>query len=753
MHYNLTRLTFVCCSVLAMVGCNSSNDGKTGEPQEPIWQAITFGQSTDLNFSSNVLPDKIGLNEVTVNGKPVEPGPLEDVVTIESRGGKITGGHDGLTYYYTQIPTDQNFILSADIVVEQFGPETDANPNNQDGAGIMIRDIIGTPRSNPQPEGHEEFPAASNMVLNEIRRHKSSDRENITLAATFREGVYEPWGTAGTRMTRDEYQVAIPWGEEHTYTLSVSRTDSGFEMTAEGEGFSYSETVTGANANIVEVMDSDYQYVGFVAARNAKIVVSNINLSLSDAETEDAPLFKAEEKALKWDVASSPKTASENYIVQARASYSGTYQVFQDGNSLGSKTVAAGEMLVMPATISVSSSEFEIAYQAAEGPDLERQTKRFTVSKVAVENVLSIIASADGSSEGDGSELTPLDIETAIELVAPGGVVTLKAGEYSAITIPVSVSGSPDLPKTLRGEDGVVFKNAPFTHDANYWNIENITVEGARTQVSGSYNHFKDIVTHSAPDTGFQISSGDIGRALWPSHNIVENALSYNNEDQGQIDADGFAAKLGVGDGNVFINCIAHSNIDDGWDLFNKTEKGANGVVTIIDSIAYNNGRTFNTSDRPKGSIGNGFKLGGEGIAVPHILKDSVSYNNNMDGITDNFNPGALEVDNVLAVDNARYNLLIRKNPYGDDLKQGDFIDILSMRFAVNSQYDDVVNYETGTNNWFMVGGESVNPEGGTLDPQLIADIEAAVAINDGSQDGMHQAAKALKSIVDARKE
>ncbi|WEM44953.1 exopolygalacturonate lyase (plasmid) [Photobacterium sp. DA100] len=714
---------------------------------------MTFGQSTDLNFSSNVLPDKIGVNEVTVNGKPVEPGPLADVFTIESRGGKITGGHDGLTYYYTKLPTDKNFTLSADIVIEQFGPETDANPNNQDGAGIMIRDIIGTPRANPQPEGHEEFPAASNMVLNEIRRHNSSDRENITLAATFREGVYQPWGTAGTRMTRNEYQVATPWGKEYTYSLSVSRTNAGFEMTAEGEGFSYSETVRGANANIVEVMDPDYQYVGFVAARNAKITVSNVSLTLSDAETEDAPLFKPEEKALKWDISSSKKTASENYIVQARASYTGSYEVFQDRVSLGSKTVAAGEMLVMPATITSASSLFELVFNPSEGPDRLPQSKHFTVEKVTVDNPLSIVVSADGSSSGDGSQLNPLDLDTAIELVSPGGEIILKPGEYSAIAIPVSVSGTPELPKTLRGEVGVVFKNAAFTHEASYWNIENITVEGARTQVSGSYNHFKDIVTHSAPDTGFQISSGDIGRALWPSHNVVENAISYNNEDEGQIDADGFAAKLGVGDGNVFINCISHSNIDDGWDLFNKTEKGANGVVTIIDSIAYNNGRTFNTSDRPVGSIGNGFKLGGEGIAVPHILKNSVSYNNNMDGITDNFNPGALEVDNVLVVDNARYNLLIRKNPYGDDLKQGDFSNILSMRFAVDSQYDDVVHYENGSSNWFIAGGEPVNPDGGELDSQLTADIAAAVAIDDGTQDGMHQTVMALKAIIDARKQ
>ena len=39
---------------------------------------------------------------------------------------------------------------------------------------------------------------------------------------------------------------------------------------------------------------------------------------------------------------------------------------------------------------------------------------------------------------------------------------------------------------------------------------------------------------------------------------------------QGYEDADGFAAKLTVGDGNVFDGCISYNNADDGWDFFAK---------------------------------------------------------------------------------------------------------------------------------------------------------------------------------------
>ena len=61
------------------------------------WRAIAFGQSTDSNFSSNVLPEKIGVNDVTIAGKKLTPQDSADLsqpITIESRGGKIANSHD-----------------------------------------------------------------------------------------------------------------------------------------------------------------------------------------------------------------------------------------------------------------------------------------------------------------------------------------------------------------------------------------------------------------------------------------------------------------------------------------------------------------------------------------------------------------------------------------------------------------------------------------------------------------------------------
>lgn len=90
---------------------------------------MTFVQSTDLSFAPNVLPEKVGTNYA----HPEVPGSIEGKVTLESRGGKLAPGHDGLTFYYTKLdPKLHNFVIEADMTIEQFGPETSAGPMDRE---------------------------------------------------------------------------------------------------------------------------------------------------------------------------------------------------------------------------------------------------------------------------------------------------------------------------------------------------------------------------------------------------------------------------------------------------------------------------------------------------------------------------------------------------------------------------------------------------------------------------------------------
>ncbi|MBP5979227.1 MAG: exopolygalacturonate lyase [Halomonas sp.] len=672
------------------------------EAHDLTWQSITFGQSTDLNFGSTILPEKVGTNAVTHNGEPVSSGALLDHVTIESRGGKLANSHEGGTFYYTTLPTDKNFVLTATLTLEQLGPETGATPNRQEGAGIIVRDIVGAPRANPQPFGHEEFPAASNMVMNLLRSHT---RENDGLAnatAVYREGIQEPWGNPGNLLSKEDYAEGIPHGSEHTYRMSLARSDEHFSVTLEDGDEIYRHELSEAPANLVEIQDPEHQYVGFFASRNARLNVSDITIELSDADTQQAAEYQASETPLVWSIASPSVVTTSDYTLQALANYAGAFSINRDGETLGeAQKIDAGQLLRLPLEIN-EPTELNVTFVPSEGPDTQAQNTTLTLEPVSVADPYNLHVSPNGRAGQPGDQDNPLDLESAISLVAPGGTIHLADGEYGAIEIPLTASGTPDALKRLSGEDAEVRFTGMVSHNAHYWQLDHLEVAGERLIIHGSHNVFEHIVTHSAPDTGFQITSpADIGRALWASHNTVRYSESYNNEDASGINADGFAAKMRIGEGNSFDHCISHHNIDDGWDLFNKVEDGPNGAVTITNSIAFNNGQTFNTQ-QTGGNLGNGFKLGGEGLPVAHTVKGNLSFNNGMDGFTDNFNSGALSIIDNVAIDNKRFNFIVRQSPYGDQLESASLAGNISLRLESESDYLDSVHGNISDDNWFI---------------------------------------------------
>ncbi|MCG6302667.1 exopolygalacturonate lyase [Vibrio vulnificus] len=712
------------------------------------WKAITFGQSTDMNFGSTILPEKVGVNQVTVNGQPIEEGKLLSQFTIESRGGKLANSHEGLTFYYTELPTDVNFTLSADVVLEQLGPETGATPNRQEGAGLMVRDILGAERLVPQPEGHEEFPSASNMVMNLLRSHSRTNDVMTNFNASFREGVYQPWGTAGNRLSRVDYAEGVPYGTAETFRMTLTRTNDGFKVSYRQGDKEQTQDVKGANANIVEMQNPESQYIGFFASRNAKMSVSNVDLQLSPADTIDAPKYQAKQEQLMFQLASADRSATQRYPVQARANYSGTVELKHNGKTVSSKKVNAGELFSQQVELNRDKNQFELTFTAIEGPTLDKQILRYEVTRVSLPNPLQLHVSPSGTASGNGSAAKPLDFATAVALLPAGGTIILQEGDYQGITIPVTASGTAEQMKYLKAAEGKVRIVSEFQHDANYWHYENIEVAGAQFFVHGSHNQFEKMVTHSAPDTGFVITSPEkIGRALWASYNTVIDSESFNNMDPSQINADGFAAKMRIGDGNTFIRCLSHHNIDDGWDLFNKVEDGANGAVTIIDSIAFNNGRTLEVANKG-GTIGNGFKLGGEGIPVSHVVKNSLSFNNNMDGFTDNFNPGSLVLSNNVAIDNKRFNYLFRQSPYAGDIEQGTFTENRSYRFQVSSQYDDVIHSAHASDNQFIVDGRTLGSDGKAIDLKSLQPLKQASVIDEQQTVPGLKEALALKQLV-----
>jgi len=159
--------------------------------------------------------------------------------------------------------------------------------------------------------------------------------------------------------------------------------------------------------------------------------------------------------------------------------------------------------------------------------------------------------------------------------------------------------------------------------------------------VSGSNNTFDQLVIHGCQDTGLQItaSSSDATNDAKAANNLVLNCDSYENLDQptNGENADGFAAKLRIGPGNVFRGCRAWNNADDGWDFF-----ASDDVVTVDNCWAFLNGKLVAGTN--SAGDGNGFKLGGapagagEGGAV-HLVSNSYAFDNRACGFVRNNNP------------------------------------------------------------------------------------------------------------------
>ena len=668
--------------------------------EQPVWKAIAFGQSTDLNFSSNVLPEKIGVNDVTLDGRKLTPQDSVDLskpVTIESRGGKIANSHDGLTFFYTELPTKENFVLQATVRVDQFGPENGAKPAAQEGAGLLVRDVLGVPRQQPLKEGYEEFPAASNMVMNAIMTQDKKDHHRIKLQAITREGISHPWGDAGAEIKKQSYQEEVDISKTPAFRLKLERTNDGFITAWAPAGSEAWVSKSVPRADLISVQNQDRYYVGFFASRNAKITVSEASLSTSAAHTLASQPWQAKPLPVVVQLASASKSASERYQVQARANYDGVFSLRQNEVVIGSdKPVKAGEMYRVPAALAESNA-FSLTFTPASGEPVHQT---FTVDKVRGLDASALYASPTGSADGRGTKNAPLDLATAIGLIAPGGKIILSAGDYPRSEIPLTASGSADKITSLEADGKAVIHG--LLVDANYWHIIGVEVTGKSLRIQGSHNLIENVTAYRNDDTGIQISSPEkIGRPLWASHNRVIDSESYANEDPGKINADGFAVKMRVGEGNRLENCYSHDNIDDGFDLFNKIEDGANGVVTIENSVAHNN-------------TSNGFKLGGEGQPVAHVVRNSKATGNHLDGFTDNFNPGALVVANNVAVDNLRFNFIFRPSPYGDASTQGVFTGNKSVR-TQPGMYDDAVVGNIDKSNYFIVNGKSVNESGEVL--------------------------------------
>ena len=302
--------------------------------------------------------------------------------------------------------------------------------------------------------------------------------------------------------------------------------------------------------------------------------------------------------------------------------------------------------------------------------------------------------------ENDGSGYdNAISLESAIKYARPGQTILLKPEVYDmsnkALIVQKGRNGREDKPIRIQGDGGFAtldFKRSGkgFSLGGDYWELKQFNITNTAggykgLGISGSYNKVERLNLFNNGTTGLQISgSSEDSKDKWPSYNYILNCTSMNNADSAMEDADGFAAKITSGAGNVFDGCIAAYNADDGWDLFAKVATGSIGDVTIKNSVAYRNGyilikkggnkKNFefapgtvdeygNVSfEKPNIMLdagnGNGFKMGGSNVSGAHKLDNSISYENKAKGIDSNSGPN-IKISNSTSYNNGSYNVAL----------------------------------------------------------------------------------------------
>ncbi|GGU28377.1 right-handed parallel beta-helix repeat-containing protein [Lentzea flava] len=356
----------------------------------------------------------------------------------------------------------------------------------------------------------------------------------------------------------------------------------------------------------------------------------------------------------------------------------------------------------------------------------------------AADTVLYV--SPTGRDGATGTISDPTTLTAAITRIAAGGTIHLRGGTYNiakTVTIPATNNGTASTRKKLtsyQSEKPVLNFSAQTEDPANrglavngsYWHVYGITVERAGDNgifVGGSNNILERTVTRYNRDTGLQLSrmASSTPKSQWPSNNLILSAESHDNRDSDGEDADGFAAKLTVGPGNVFRYAVSHNNIDDGWDLYTKSDTGAIGPVTIEDSLAYKNGTLSNGGQAGNGDR-NGFKLGGEDIAVNHTIRRTIAFDNGKHGFTYNRNPGSMAVSNNLSIDNDERN-------FSFDAGSSVFRGNTSCRSSKGTNDKTVGNVDSSNQFWTGTNGSRCTNYTGALGWSFASDGRLVVTL------------------------
>jgi ankyrin repeat protein len=262
--------------------------------------------------------------------------------------------------------------------------------------------------------------------------------------------------------------------------------------------------------------------------------------------------------------------------------------------------------------------------------------------------------SPGGKDSNPGTMEYPLkSIHAAVEVAGPGDNIIVRSGTYAVgSTIDLAKSGTVDKPITLRAHpsdspmlDFSGAKGIGIRIVGAYWHIKGLTIvnaetNGIRMEGGGAHHNIVEQTTTYANQLG---GTGLIDGAAF---NLFLNCDSYKNfdaETNGE-NADGIYVARSVGQGNVVIGCRSWNNADDGYDMWEASNR-----VRLERCYAWRNGDNIWNHPFYTGN-GNGFKLGQ--LQGDHLLIHCVAWDHPWRGFDLNGNSTGVTLHNCTAFRN-----------------------------------------------------------------------------------------------------
>ncbi|MEU4449087.1 carbohydrate-binding protein [Actinosynnema sp. NPDC050801] len=322
----------------------------------------------------------------------------------------------------------------------------------------------------------------------------------------------------------------------------------------------------------------------------------------------------------------------------------------------------------------------------------------------------ALYVATNGNDANPGTLAAPLrTIQRGVDLAQPGYTIHVRGGTYAPSTnIQILKNGTSGQPITLRNYNGehvvVDGENMPYTPGAvgssiprpergavhiegDHWRLIGLEIVHGPYGVFGldtNNNVFERLVTRDNYESGLHIQGAS-------GNNQIVNLDAYGNRDprKNGESADGLAIKEGSGSGNVVRGARLWNNSDDGLDYWMFSSP-----ILLENGLAWGNG--FNRWNLPDFTgDGNGFKLGGNGVAANHTVRNTMTWDNAAGGFVDNNNPGRHQVERSTAWDNP-------KTGFQFDRSSGTLTRNLA---AANGTNASLGSSSTGSGNSWNLGG------------------------------------------------